>query len=174
MSHKLKTNVSVITDGRSGFVSLCLTLSVVSFQSDFTKTSFLICKICLEIGTKRLTYQFRWQTRPLQSNESIVATSSADSSKSKIWAFSIIRDFVTDFGIVILPRCTWNHIDTYILKTSEAIQHVPLLPTTSTIWSLFYVGTVICHFLCGLCHICVACTAIHTQVQRGCSAKWQR
>ena len=91
---------------------------VVSFQSDlsFTKMAFLICKRSLAMGTKRLTYQSRWQTRPLQSKESIVATSSADSSKSKIWAFSIIRDFVTDLGIVILPRCTWNHIDTYILK----------------------------------------------------------
>lgn len=75
-----------------------------------------MCRRYMEISTKRLTYQFRWQTRPLQSKESIVATSSADSSKSKIWAFSMIRDFVTDLGIVILPRCTWNCIDTYIVK----------------------------------------------------------
>ena len=110
------------------------------------------------MGTKRLTYQSRWQTRPLQSKESIVATSSADSSKSKIWAFSIIRDFVTDLGIVILPRCTWNHTDTYILKPQKNFTMFHYCPTplmyrsiskghshTATHWSHMYPNNLILH-----------------------------
>lgn len=137
---------------------------VVSFQSDlsFTKMAFLMCKMSLEIGTKRLTYQSRWQTRPLQSKESIVATSSADSSKSKIWAFSIIRDFVTDLGIVILPRCTWNHIDTYILKLQKDF-------TTFHYMIIIFMVTIICHFLCALLSYL---RSVHCLPHA--SAEWQR
>jgi hypothetical protein len=121
MNHKLNQSLNN-NKGQVRFIfAMSHSISVVSFQSDisFTKMAFLMCTRPLEISTRRLTYQSTRQTRPSQSNVSIVATSSADSSKPKIWAFSIIRDFVTDLEIVILPRWTWNHIDTYNLKPQK-------------------------------------------------------
>jgi hypothetical protein len=113
---------------RDGRVFLIGSLDM-EWPISFIKMAFLSCKRSLEISTRRLTHLFKGQKRPLQSKVSIVATSSADSWKSNIWAFSAIRDFVTDLGIVILPRCTCNHIDTHII-TSEALHHVPSLPAS--------------------------------------------
>lgn len=53
------------------------------------------------------TYAVIGQNLPLQSNVLMYVTSSSFSSKSKISKFSWILDFVTDFGMVITPLCTW-------------------------------------------------------------------
>lgn len=55
------------------------------------------------------------QNLPLQSKVSKYAMSSEDNAKSKISKFCLILDLVTDFGMVITPRCTWY------LKTTCAV-----------------------------------------------------
>jgi hypothetical protein len=45
------------------------------------------------------------QMRPLQSKVSRYSMSSLESSKSKMSKFSMMRDLVTDLGMVTLPLC---------------------------------------------------------------------
>ena len=53
------------------------------------------------------TYADSATNRPLQSNPSMVATSSADNSKLNTSKLLMIRLFVTDFGMTALPRWIW-------------------------------------------------------------------